>query len=65
MTPADIKSWRFKHGWTQPELAEAIGSHRCAIAVIEKGRRAISPTMEQRLKRFFSFYKLCQETGRL
>ena len=50
MTPAELKSLRSRLGYTQQELAEAVGVSRRAIIYWELGERAIPKTAEKLIK---------------
>ena len=60
----DIRAFREKHGFTQPELADAIGMTRGPIAACERGR-PVSASLQRELSQFFAFFAECERDGRL
>lgn len=45
MTPADLKAWRKRMGWTQREAAEQLGLKTRGYQCLEYGERRITPTI--------------------
>lgn len=43
MTPADVVALRARLGWTQQQLADAIGMHVNTVACMERGVKPITP----------------------
>ena len=37
MTPDDLRTWREKHGYTQVQLAQALGVHEMTVSKWERG----------------------------
>jgi transcriptional regulator with XRE-family HTH domain len=51
MAPEDLKTWRKKNGYTQPELAQALGVHPVSISRWEHGVRETPPFLQLALER--------------
>ena len=54
MESLELKLLRVKAGLTQWDLAQQLRIHPARISEMERGRRAISPDMEQALERILS-----------
>lgn len=50
MTPSELKNRRGRAGWTQEELAQAIGRSRSFIAMAETARADVSPEVEAAIR---------------
>ncbi len=46
MDGTSLKAWRHVRGWTQAELADALGYKQRQIAYFEHGERPIPPVVE-------------------
>lgn len=42
MKPAELRAVRESHGWTQSQLADALGMHVNTVACMERGDKPIS-----------------------
>jgi len=42
LKPADIRALRDRLGWTQSQLADALGMHANTVACMERGEKPIS-----------------------
>lgn len=42
MTPVELRAVRESHGWTQSQLADALGMHVNTVACMERGEKPIS-----------------------
>jgi DNA-binding XRE family transcriptional regulator len=45
MTPDDLRAWRHRLGYSQPQLARIIGVHPQTVRHWERGARTISPLL--------------------
>ena len=50
MKSEDLKKWRKKHGYSQSQLAGALGLHPLTISYWEVGRRRIPPLLPWALR---------------
>ena len=42
MTPAEIREWRERHGWSQKQLGAALGVHAMTISRWETGAMEVA-----------------------
>jgi DNA-binding transcriptional regulator YiaG len=65
MKPADIRAFRERYHFTQPELGEAVDMSKDVVRDLETSRLPITIDRAAALKLFFSFVTKCAENGRL
>lgn len=53
MRTQDLKTERLRHGWGQVEAAKHLGVSQPYLAMLENGKRGISPEMAVRLSKVF------------